>query len=158
MKSLIKKIAQTLAFALLALPAIGNASMRVDNGTQHLIKFAIYQGDVVIAKCFGMLPDQFYISKEDVTLKLSATTILRGNTYVSESVEINTGKSADYSAIIRANSGQQQFTLEQGEGSTVGALNLNNTFSPMVTRHKALSFQQTRKKRFLWLDRTKSLS
>lgn len=129
MKSLIKKITQTLAFTLLALPAISHASMRVDNGTQYIIKFTIYQGDVVISKCFGMLPDQFYISKDDVTLKLTATTLLHGNTYTSQSLDIDTGKSADYSATIRPSAGQQQFNLEQGEGSTVGALNLNNTLS-----------------------------
>ncbi|WP_374073979.1 hypothetical protein [Bdellovibrio bacteriovorus] len=129
MKSLIKKITQTLVFALLALPAISHASMRVDNGTQHIIKFAIYQGDVVISKCFGMLPDQFYLSKDDGTLKLSATTILRDNTYVSQNVDIDIDKSTDYSATIRPSAGQQQFSLEQSEGSTVGALNLNNTLS-----------------------------
>ncbi|MEK2645991.1 hypothetical protein [Bdellovibrio sp. BCCA] len=44
MKSLTKKIVQTLTFALLALPTIGHASMRVYNNTQHVVKFAIYQG------------------------------------------------------------------------------------------------------------------
>ncbi|WII71711.1 hypothetical protein QJS83_14675 [Bdellovibrio sp. 22V] len=127
MKSLTKKITQTLVFALLALPAMSHASMRVDNGTQHLVKFAIYQGDVMIDKCFGMLPDQFYISKYDGTLSLTATTILRGNTYVSQRVDIDTERSGDYSAIIHARNGQQEFSLEQGEGSTVGAINLNNT-------------------------------
>lgn len=129
MKSLTKKIAQTLAFALLALPALSHASMRIDNGTDHLIKFTIYQGDIVIFKCFGILPNQYTFTKDDVTLKLSATTILRGNTYVSQNVDIKTDRSADYTATIRPSAGQQQFGLEQEDGSTVGALNLINTLS-----------------------------
>nr|WP_295899918.1 hypothetical protein [uncultured Bdellovibrio sp.] len=129
MKSLTKKIVQTLAFALLALPAMGHASMRIDNNTQHIVKFAIYQGDVIISKCFGMLPDQFSITQDDPMLTVSATTIIRGNTYVSQSVAIETDRSADYDAVIHAGTRQQQFTLEQRDGSTVGALNINNTLS-----------------------------
>lgn len=132
MKTLLTKMSLTLALGLLATPMLGHASIRITNNLDQPLKFAVYQGDVIIGRSDYMGGHMNYDVQVNPRLELSAAIKINNQMSTSRSYIVDLNRSADYNAVIHVVGGKSEFGLEQNEATALGALSLNNNLTQEV--------------------------